>query len=104
MLKAGTILRRGNQYAQIDTTGFHWDRVYPMKLKSDTHKTVSLLFQRDDVPPDMIMDRSKEQTLGCFRDKCQEADCRVKQTEPYSPWQNAAESAIREYKKGVGKK
>ena len=103
-LKAGTISRRGNQYAQIYTTGFHWNRVHPMKLKSDAHKTVSLLFQRDGVPPDMIMDGSKEQTLGRFRDKCQEADCRIKQTEPYSPWQNAAESAIRECEKGAGRK
>ena len=49
-----------------------------MKLKSDAHKTVSLLFQRDGVPLDIIMDGSKEQTLGRFRDKCQEANCRVK--------------------------
>ena len=103
-LKAGTISRRGNQYAQIYTTGFHWNRAHPMKKKSDAHKTVSLLFQRDGVPPDMVMDGAKEQTLGTFRDKCQEADCRVKQTEPYSPWQNAAESAIRELKKGAGRK
>ena len=56
-----------------------------MKLKSDAHKTVLLLFQCDGVPPDMIMDGSKEQTLRRFRDKYQEADCRFKQTEPYSP-------------------
>ena len=28
----------------------------------------------------------------------------VKQTEPYSPWQNAVESTIRELKKGAGRK
>ncbi|KAI2497691.1 Reverse transcriptase (RNA-dependent DNA polymerase) [Fragilaria crotonensis] len=32
-----------------------------------------------------------------------EAGARVKQTEPYSPWSNSAESAIRELKKGVGR-
>ena len=56
-----------------------------MKLKSDAHKTVSLLFQRNSILPDMIIDRFKEQTLRRFRDKYQEADCRFKQTEPYSP-------------------
>ncbi len=52
----------------------------------------------------MIMDGSKEQTLGRFKKKCQDADCPIKQTEPYSPWQNAAESAIRELKKAAGRK
>ena len=31
--------------------------------------------------------------------KARQADCHLKQTEPYSPWQNAAESTIRELKK-----
>ena len=30
--------------------------------------------------------------------------CHIKQTEPYSPWQNAAEGAIRELKRGAGRK
>jgi len=75
-----------------------------MKLKSDAHNSLSLLFQRDGVPLKMIMDGSKEQTLGRFKKKCQDADCRIKQTESYSPWQNAAESAIRELKKAAGRK
>ena len=33
-----------------------------------------------------------------------EADCRSKQTEPYTAFQNAAEGAIREIKKGSGRK
>ncbi len=52
----------------------------------------------------MIMDCSKEQTLGRFKNMCQDADCRIKQTKPDSPWQNAAESAIRELKKAAGRK
>ena len=34
----------------------------------------------------------------------QQADCLVKQTEPYPPWQNAAEGTITELKKGAGRK
>jgi hypothetical protein len=61
-----------------------------MKLKSDAHDSLSLLCQRDGAPGKMIMDGSKEQTLVRFKKKCQDADCCIKQTEPYSPWQNAA--------------
>ena len=62
-----------------------------MKKKSDAHEALSLLAQRDGVPPVMIMDGSKEQTMGKFRKKTREFGTHVKQTEPHSPWQNAAE-------------
>ena len=75
-----------------------------MKKKSDAHEGLSLLFARDGVPSTLIMDRSKEQTMGQFKKKAKEAACFVKQTEPYSPWQNAAKMSIRELKKSVGRK
>ena len=74
-----------------------------MRKKSEAHEGLSLLFQREGVPNTLIMDNSKEQLLGNFRKKCREAGARVKQTEPYSPWSNSAEAAIRELKKGVGR-
>ncbi len=52
----------------------------------------------------MVMDGSKEQTLGKFCLKLVDAHCQLKQTEPYSPWQNAAEREIKELKKGSGNK
>jgi hypothetical protein len=76
----------------------------PNEKKSNAHELLSLVFQRDGVPQKIIMDGSKEQTMGRFSKKCLDADCRIKQTEPYSPWQNAAESAIRMLKKAVGHK
>ena len=51
----------------------------------------------------MVMDGAKEQVMGMFRRKCREAGIWVKQTEPYTPWSNAAEAAIRELKKGIGR-
>jgi hypothetical protein len=51
----------------------------------------------------MIMDGAKEQVMGMFRRKCRETGIQVKQTERYTPWSNAAEAAIRELKKGVGR-
>jgi hypothetical protein len=52
----------------------------------------------------MIMDGSKEQTLGKFCKTCQDTSIHVKQTEPHLPWQNAAEGGIRELKKAPGRK
>ena len=101
---AGTVSKRGNTCAEVFVTSFGWTRVFPMKAKSDAHEALSLLFQRDGVPPVCIVDGSKEQVLGDFRRKCKEVDCQLKQTEPYSPWQNAAEGGIREARKGAGRK
>ena len=89
-MMAKTKSQCGELYTQVYTTGFHWSRAHPMKKKSDAHETLSLVFQRDGVPPRMIMDGSKEQTQDRFKKKCQDADCCIKQTKPYSPWQNAA--------------
>ena len=75
-----------------------------MKLKSEAHEALSLLFRRDGVPPRIIVDGSMEQTRGKFGKKMREADCHLRQTEPHSQWQNAAEGVIRENKKGAGRK
>ena len=57
-----------------------------MQRKGEAHETLSLLFQRDGVPPSMIVDNSWEQILGDFRRKCREANCHLRKTEPYPPW------------------
>ena len=75
-----------------------------MEKKGDAHETLSLLFKRDGMPHKMVMDGPKDNTLGSFRNKSQEADCHIKQTEPYSPWQLQAEGNIRYMNKGAGMK
>ena len=95
---------RQNQYAQVFATIFGWSRVFPMRHKADTHEGLLLLAQHDGVPPRIIMDGSKEQTMGIFRKKAKEMGTHVNQTEPYSPWQNAAELTTRKLKKGAGHK
>jgi len=97
---ASTTSRQGNKMAQIYSTSFGWSRAHPMKRKGEAHETLSLMFHRDGVPPTMVTDGSKEQTLGEFRRKLREADCHLRVTEPYSPWQQAAEGCIREIKRG----
>jgi hypothetical protein len=103
-LIAGTPSKQGNKYAQAYCTSFGWTRAHPMKRKGDAHETLSLLFHRDGVPPVMIMDGSKEQTLGDFCRKLRQADCHQGQTKPYFPWMNAAEGCIRELKRGTSRK
>ncbi|KAI2512329.1 Reverse transcriptase (RNA-dependent DNA polymerase) [Fragilaria crotonensis] len=102
-LISNTASRRNNKYAQIFATPEGWCRAYPMNKKSLAHEGLSLLFQREGVPNTIIMDGAREQTMGLFRKKCREVGTRVKQTEPHTPWSNAAEAAIRELKKGVGR-
>ena len=58
---AGTVSKRGNKNAQVYVTSYGWKRLFPMKLKSDDHETLTLLFKCDGLPPEMIMDNSKEQ-------------------------------------------
>jgi hypothetical protein len=48
-----------------------------MQLKSEAHLGLSLMFQRDGVLPLIIMDGSKEQTMGQSRMKAREAICQV---------------------------
>ena len=57
-----------------------------MVSKGEAHEALSLVFQRDRVPPKIVADGSKEQLLKSFRKKCREADCHLVATEPYLPW------------------
>ncbi len=66
---SSTMSRHGNKCAQIFSSDFGWSRAYPMKTKGEAHEALSLMFQREGVPPLMVMDGSKEQTLGKFRQK-----------------------------------
>jgi len=103
-LIAGTVSKRGNKNTQVFTARNGWMRAHPMRRKGEAHEALSLLFHRDGVPPVMVVDGSKEQTSADFRRKLKEADCHLRQTEPYSPWMQAAEGAIRELKRGVTRK
>jgi hypothetical protein len=103
-LFAGSVSRQGNKMAQVYATSFGGALAHPMKCKGDAHETLPLVFQRDGVPPTMVTNDSKEQTKGEFCQKLKEADCHPRVTEPYSPWQQAAEGCIRELKRGSSRK
>ena len=95
---------RQNRYAQVFSTAFGWCHVYPTKKKRDANHDLSLMASRDGVPPHLIMDGSKEQTLGEFRNKARQFGCHIKQSEPYPPWQIMSEGTIKELKRGYGRK
>ena len=103
-LKASVKSKRQNTHAQMYCTDFGWTRAYPIRKEAEAHHTLSKFFKDIGVPNTMVMDGSKAQNMGEFKRKTKEADCRTKQTEPYSPFMNAAEAAIREIKKGTGRK
>jgi hypothetical protein len=88
---------------QIYCTLEGWTRAFPIKKRALAHETLSLLFDHDGVPSTMVMDGANEQINGAFRKKCHEAGVRVKQVELHTPFSNAAESAIQELKKGIGR-
>ena len=46
-----------------------------MRAKSEAHHTILTFFKDVGVPNIMMMDSSKEQTLGDFKMKAREADC-----------------------------
>ena len=76
-----------------------WSRTYPMRSKAETHFTLDEMFHQVGVPEALVVDNSKEQTKGLFARKARQAQCPVDTTDTYSPWQNRAESEIREVKR-----
>jgi hypothetical protein len=99
-----TILsRQQNKAAQILCTDFGFVRAFPMKLESEAHEALSMLFHSDGVPNVMVMDGSKAQADGQFRRKLCDAGCHIKQTEPHTQSSNMGDGGVRELKRGVGR-
>ena len=57
-----------------------------MAKKGGAYEALYLFFQKDGVPPKMIVDGSKENTIGAFKHKVSEAGYHLRRTEPASPW------------------
>jgi hypothetical protein len=72
-----------------------------MKLESEAHEALSLLFHRDGVPNVMVMDGAKAKNEGQFRRKLRDTGFHIKQTEPHTQSSNMGEGGVRELKRGV---
>ena len=82
---------RGNKCSEIYVTDFCWARSFPIIKESDVHHTLDELFHRHGVPESLVSDGAKALTQGEFARKARQANCPIDVTDPYSPWQNAAE-------------
>ena len=93
---------KGNTCAQIFTTNdTGYVRVHPMHSKSQAGEALQSLAEDVGVPAEIVVDGAAEQVgpRSEFMKTVNYLRTKIKQTEPYSPWQNQAESAIRELKK-----
>jgi hypothetical protein len=92
---------QGNTMGQIFVNDIGFTRFIPMKSKSEAGYALVEFIQDIGIPASLHTDDAKELTLGTWRKT--RLDHAIKQTltEPYSPWQNRAEGAIRELKRHV---
>ena len=74
-----------------------------MDKKGDAHEDIYLLFQLNGVPPKMIVEGPKEQSIGVFKRKVVEAGCHLSQTKLEPLWQMSAKGGIHELKIGSGR-
>ena len=72
-----------------------------MKLKSEAHDSLSMLFKGDGVPPKIVVDDSKEKYLGKYSRKCCEANCHLVDTDPYRLWMIATKECCWETTGGL---
>jgi hypothetical protein len=101
---AGTESKNGYKCCQVFATNFGWARSHPLTRKGEAHEALSLMFKHDGVPPEMILDSSKERAERAFKCKLKEVNCHLHVIEPYSPWQQAAKGCIHKLKQGVSHK
>ena len=80
--QSSVVSKRGNTYTQLFSLPQGWVRAFSMAKKSYAHEVLSLLSKRDGSPTIMVIDGSKEPTLGDFKKKYRQADYHIKQTEP----------------------
>ena len=66
---------------------------------SEAHNTPSLIFKSDGVLPKMVVDKSKEKSLGAFARKCREDECYLIKSKPNSTWSQMSEGCIRKLKR-----
>ena len=93
---------KGNTCAQVFATNdIGFVRVHPMASKAQAGEALRGLSEDVGVPNEIVCDGAAEQVgpKSDFYKTVNYLRTRIKRTEPYSPWQNNAESAIRELKK-----
>ena len=93
---------RDNKCAQIFANDFGWLCSFPMKLNSEAHEALFLLFHWNGVPSAIICDNAKMMIQGKFNKKLKEVSLHFRQTRQFTPWSNATEREMKEPKKVLG--
>ena len=92
---------RGHKCAQVFTNGLGYDLFYPLKREADAAEALNEVVRTVGVPKELVSDGAKAEVQGRFAAVANEYRIKKRITEPYSGWQNRAEAAIREIKKGI---
>jgi hypothetical protein len=72
-------------YAQIWTNEYGYDRFHPLKLKCDTHQSLTTFANEDGVPKQVVTDGAKELTMSEWDKTCKKLHIYQSATLPYSP-------------------
>ena len=94
---------RGYTTAQVFTNGRGYDRFYPMTKRKEADDALEAFISDAGIPQTLISDNAWELMGGNSKNICNKYAIKQKQIVPHSPWQNRAESSIREIKAGVRK-
>ena len=92
---------RGNVCGQVFCNDTDFTRFYPMRTKGDAGNALKMFVQDVGIPSAMHTDGAREETVGVWGKTIKDLGIRQTTTEPYSAWQNRAESSIKELKKAV---
>ena len=92
---------RGNKVAQVFTNGNGYDLFYPLAKEADAADALTEVIRTIGIPKELISDGAKAETQGKFGKVIKEYKIKQRISEPYSGWQNRAEAAIREIKRGI---
>jgi len=89
----------GHSCGQIFIYNMGFYHFVHMAKESDAWDALLKLVQQVGIPSAIVTDGAKVLTLGEWKKITREYHVKTYETEPYSPWQNRAEGAIRELKR-----
>lgn len=98
---AATKSLRGNKCAQVFTNGIGYNLFYPSKKEVLASEVLNEVIRTVGVPKELVSDGAHAEIHGRFGAVAKEYRIKQRLTEPYSGWQNRAEAAIREVKRGI---
>ena len=90
---------RGNTCAQLFVSAEGFADGMPLKTKADAPEALERLCRNVGIPKLLVSDGAKEELYGDWGRIVKNNLIQIRQTEPYSGWQNRCEDEIREVKK-----